>query len=375
QHPHARTARTPIGPGMSTATATTPYRAAVDTSTRDYWIFQVAGWGALTLFSILGSSQGMDEAALRFAMAKTTCMISGLFLSHLWRLFLLRHGWIDRIHAFPVKSIMLVLVAISVVQTGVLVLADVVFRGGALLADPEIWSLLPFLVLLWYAVFSIWTLCYAVVLSRRRALRFEVEKLELQVSVKDAELRALQAQVNPHFFFNSLNSIRALIYQDADSAAKAVSQLGGIMRHSLRAGQSPTVRLADEMAAVHAYLGMEKFRFEDRLHTTIEIEPDLDDVAMPPMALQTLVENAVKHGVEPSMEACEIRIAARRVDGKVVLTVANQGWLAEASASTRLGLANTSKRLALLFGTAATCTLVEQDGWVVATITLPQEQV
>ncbi|MFD2366705.1 sensor histidine kinase [Pseudoduganella sp. GCM10020061] len=354
--------------------ASASHRRPAGASNRDYWLCQLAGWGGLAVFSVLTSIQDMNEEAFRFALAKTSCMVSGLFLSHLWRQFLLRRGWIDRNGAFPVRQILGALAVISVVQTGFLVVADIVFRHGALLTDPEIWFLLPFLVLLWFAIFMVWTLCYAMVLSRRRALRFELEKLELEVSIKDAELRALQAQVNPHFFFNSLNSIRALIYQDADAAAKAVSQLGGIMRHSLRAGQVSTVRLADEMAAVNAYLGMETIRFESRLHLTIGIEPGLDDVALPPMALQTLVENAVKHGVEPSMGVCEIRIAARRDGEHVVLSVANQGWLAEASASTRLGLANTSKRLALLFGPGATCTLAEQDGWVIATITLPQVQ-
>lgn len=358
---------------MSSAVlAGTPQHYPSASSNREYWLYQLAGWGSLTVVSILGSLSGTPDEVIRFALAKTACMASGLGLSHLWRKFLLRRGWIDRNGAFPLKRMFSMLVAVSVVQTGFLALADLVFRGGALLADPEAVSLLLWLVVLWFAIFAVWTLFYAVALSRRRALRLELEKLELEVSVKDAELRALQAQVNPHFFFNSLNSIRALIYQDADSAAQAVSQLGGIMRHSLRAGQAATVRLADELAAVNAYLGMEKFRFEHRLKLTLDIEPGLDDVPMPPMALQTLVENAVKHGVEPSMDVCEVRISARRADGKVVLAVANQGVLALASASTRLGLANASKRLALLFGAEAGCTLDERDGWVTATMTLPE---
>jgi hypothetical protein len=351
-----------------------PYRSAepAPSSTREYWLCQLGGWGGMTVLAVLSALNDRGETALRFALAKTMCMVGGLLLSHAWRLFLRRRGWIDRHGAPPMKGILAGLLVLSVAQTGVLVLADVLFRHGALLGDPDAVSLLVFMCMLWYALFAVWTLCYSTMLARRRALRFELEKLQLEVSVKDAELRALQAQVNPHFFFNSLNSIRALIYADPDLAARAVGQLGGMMRHSLRAGQSPTVPLADELAAVDAYLGMEKHRFDSRLQLSFEIEPGLEDVQIPPMALQTLVENAVKHGVEPSIGPCALRIGARRVENRVELTVANQGRLVEASGSTRVGLANTSKRLSLLFGPDASCTLAERDGWVLAHVVLPQ---
>jgi hypothetical protein len=368
-----------IGPTLTHAAhgsaADAPWRGAEfgSSSSREYWLFQLGGWGGLTIFAILSAMNERGELALRFALAKTMCTMGGLVLSHFWRLFLRRRGWMDRQGAPPLKGILGGLLVLSVLQTGVLVLADVLFRRGALLADPERVSLLVFLTLLWYAVFAVWTLCYSTMLSRRRALRFELEKLQLEVSVKDAELRALQAQVNPHFFFNSLNSIRALIYDDPDLAARAVGQLGGMMRHSLRAGQSATVPLTDELAAVDAYLGMEKYRFDSRLQLGLDIEPGLDDVQIPPMALQTLVENAIKHGVESSIGACALRIGAHRVGDQVEITVANQGRLVQASDSTRLGLANTSRRLALLFGPRASCTLLERDGWVVAQVVLPQE--
>ena len=343
---------------------------------RAYWLCQLGGWGTLTVVNVLSSASGSWESVLRFAAAKTFCMIFGFALSHRWRLHLRERGWLHGNGAFPIKRVLAWLIAMSLVQTAVLIAADQVFRGGRFLTDEP--DHVPVLVVgvffLWFGVFMVWTLCYAVALSRRSAVRFELEKLEMEVSVKDAELRALQAQVNPHFFFNSLNSIRALIYQDTDAAARAVGQLAGMMRHSLHAGQYPTVRLADEMAALDAYLGMEKLRFDDRLHLTIDVAPEFSDVAMPPMALQTLVENAIKHGVEHSMSTCQVRISARRLDDLVEISVANQGTLAEASASTRLGFVNTSKRLALLFGPRSSCTLAAEDGWVTARITLPQEK-
>lgn len=343
---------------------------------RAYWLCQLGGWGALTVVSVLSSSSGSWDSVLRFAAAKTFCMMFGFALSHRWRMHLRERGWLHGSGAFPIKRFIACLIAMSVMQTIVLILSDQVFRDGQFLTDDpkDVPMLVVGVFFLWFGVFMVWSLCYAVALSRRRAFRFELEKLELEVSVKDAELRALQAQVNPHFFFNSLNSIRALIYQDADAAARAVGQLAGMMRHSLHAGQHATVRLADELAAVDAYLGMEKLRFDERLQLTIDVAPEFSEIAMPPMALQTLVENAIKHGVERSMGVCEVRVSARRLGDMAEISVANQGTLAEASASTRLGFVNTSKRLALLFGPRASCTLLAEDGWVTARITLPQEK-
>lgn len=360
----------PIPAPAAPATASPASQTA--TRARDYWLCQCTGWAILAVISVMSTGQGAFGPMWRMTVVKLLVMCNGLLLSHCWHLFLRRRGWIDR--ADPaVPRVLLGLIVLSVVQVGFLVGADVLIRGGALIADSDATAVVIALCVLWYAVFLMWTLMYAVVLSRRRARRLELEKLQLEVSVKDAELRALQAQVNPHFFFNSMNSIRALIYQDPDTAAQAVGQLAGLMRHSLRAGQAPTVRLADEVAAVNAYLAIERHRFDERLQAEVAIAPGLDEVPIPPMALQTLVENAVKHGVEPAIGACRVRVQAAHEDGRVLLTVANQGRLQAASASTRLGLANTGKRLALLFGPGAGCTLREEDGWVVAQVVLPQE--
>ena len=344
------------------------------TNERDYWIAQLLGWGGLAVVGILSSSMNEWHTAVRFAIAKVLCMLLGLGMSHLWRNSLRRQGWFEKHRTIPYKRLLGGLLLLSTLETAGLLVFDLVVREGAFFREEtDIIPNIVLLVFLWFVVFLVWTLCYAVALSRRRALRFELEKLELEVSVKDAELRALQAQVNPHFFFNSLNSIRALVYEDADAAALAVTRLAAMMRHNLQAGQADTVRLADELAAVDAYLGMEKLRFDERLQLERNIAPGLDDVHLPPMVLQTLVENAIKHGVEVSMDVCKVRISAQREGGTVLLEVANQGKMASASTSTRVGLANASKRLALLFGPAATCQLSEQNGWVRARVALPQE--
>lgn len=348
-----------------------PFKSSLN---RDYWFCQLVGWGTLAVFSVLSSSFGDREGALRFAAAKLFCIATGLGLSHLWRGLLQRRGWLVKQRGFPYGRIAGCLLVLAVVQTGCLLLADLLFRRGAFFDDREglVFNII-LLLMIWFVLFVIWTLCYAVALSRRRATRFELEKLQLEISVKEAELRALQSQVNPHFFFNSLNSIRALVYQDADSAARAINRLAGMMRHSLQAGHMDTVRLADEMAAVRAYLDMEQLRFRDRLQFSEQVPAALGDTLLPPMVLQTLVENAVRYGVERATGPCQVTISAERTANAVLVRIANQGKLAEDSESTRVGLANAQRRLALQCGPAAGCTLEASPGWVTATITLPQE--
>lgn len=194
--------------------------------------------------------------------------------------------------------------------------------------------------------------------SLRRASRFEAEALRLEILAKDAQLRALQAQVNPHFFFNSLNSVRALIFEDRQAASDMIDRLAELMRYALQSSRHDTVTLADELHAVQAYLAIEAIRFEQRLRVTYAIAPGLEQVRIPPMTLQTLVENAVKHGVEGSA-------------GGSTITIANTGTLQTLSNSTRLGLANARQRMVLALGPAATLALREQDGAVCATLQLP----
>jgi LytS/YehU family sensor histidine kinase len=205
----------------------------------------------------------------------------------------------------------------------------------------------------------------------RRANRFESQALRLDVLAKEAELKALQAQVNPHFFFNSLNSVRALIFEDQQSAAQMIDQLATLMRYTLASSYADTVPLKEELEAVQSYLAIEKIRFEERLSVAFDIAANMDTVTIPPMSLQTLVENAVKYGVEQSSEGTEIRISASHANGRAWIEVANRGALAKSGNSTRVGLANARKRLLHAKGGNATLDLVERDGWVRASLAFP----
>ncbi|QKY02294.1 sensor histidine kinase [Janthinobacterium lividum] len=331
-----------------------------------YWTFQLAGWGALTLFnSVYGGS-----TQLRIVVTIASWgSLGGLLLSHLWHGVLRRRGW--AVNGLRWRRIVPSLIVLAAIQTASVTAAFHVMyppdtiRGIA-------W--LPGALLFWFGVFLTWTVFYFTALSLRRASRFEAEALRLEVLAKDAQLRALQAQVNPHFFFNSLNSVRALIFEDREAAAHMIDQLANLMRHALQSSQHATVPLAAELEAVRAYLAIEQSRFEERLRVSFDIAPGLELVRVPPMALQTLVENAVKYGVEASADGGDIRIAARRGAGMDTLQieVANTGRLRRASGSTGIGLRNARQRLQLACGERASLELCEQAGWVHATIHLPE---
>jgi hypothetical protein len=340
---------------------------------RTYWLCQLAGWGAYALFATVSFGPNAPAEFLKIVAINIWAALCGLALSHGWRAFIKRRAWFAEIKRAPWGWLVACIVLLGLLQTVLVSLGFAVTRPSFAMRSPESissWAWIPNAVLTWIAIFSGWTTIYSYVLSSRRAKRLESEALRFEILAKDAELRALQAQINPHFFFNSLNSVRALIYESPDAAAKMVDQLAALMRYTLSSGNKTTVDLCDELEAVRAYLAIEKIRFEERLRAVFDIEPDLDNVQIPPMALQTLVENAVKYGVERNSAASEIRITIKNLPEVVSVEVANQGALVRFTDSTRLGLENSRKRLALLNHEGSQLTLVERDGWVIATFQL-----
>ncbi|MES2159829.1 MAG: histidine kinase [Pseudomonadota bacterium] len=331
-----------------------------------YWLCQLAGWNFLPVL-LLAMTPGATHTGRMIAISFWG-VVAGLLISDTWHRLLKRQirngvrvGW---------KAMTIAIVVLGTIHAAVQTVGYVVIKPFG-----EVHGLawVPGVLMFWWGVYLVWNTFYMAVLSLRRANRFEQEALRLEISAKDAELRALQAQVNPHFFFNSMNSVRALIYEDQNAAAQMIDQLASVMRYALQSGQHDTVPLAAEIEAVQAYLAIEKIRFEERMRVSVEIGLGLDQVRIPPMALQTLVENAVKYGVETSPTGSEIRIRAQRMDdGKIHIEIANLGAILPFANSTKVGLVNTRKRLALALGANASLDLTENSGWVRATMTLPE---
>ena len=326
-----------------------------------YWILQVLGWSCVILFLVFANGPHIHKPG-----ALAICLwggISGLLLTDLWHRFLKARGW-NRRHLDWRQ------VAVAGLLLGPLQLLSMTGMGALITKQPDSFEWVPML-LFWSCILLAWQACYMAALALRRANRAESEALRLDVLAKEAELRALQAQVNPHFFFNSLNSVRALIFENPPAAAQMIDQLATLMRYTLQSSYAESVPLRDELEAVQSYLAIEKIRFEERLRIALDIAGGMEQVTIPPMALQTLVENAVKYGVEQSAVGTEIRITARQADGRAMIEVANQGALQALGGSTRVGLSNARKRLVLCKGSDASLELAERSGWVHATLRFP----
>jgi signal transduction histidine kinase len=333
-----------------------------------YWIFQVVGWSLVPAFMLANGV--FYKFNLAMFWVSLWGGVWGVVLSDLWHRLLKRRSRRSIGARLGWKHILPAVLLLGVVHTALQTLGFLIFRPFGAIRGLD-W--LPGALMFWWGIHMVWNIFYMAVLSLRRANRFEAEALRLEISAKDAELRALQAQVNPHFFFNSMNSVRALIYEDQHAASRMIDQLAALMRYALQSGQSDTVPLSAELEAVQSYLAIEKIRFEERMRVSVEVDAGLEQVRIPPMALQTLVENAVKYGVETSATGSEIRIRARRnADGMIHIEIANLGAILPFANSTKVGLVNTRKRLALALGSGAGLDLSENSGWVRATLTLPE---
>jgi len=195
---------------------------------------------------------------------------------------------------------------------------------------------------------------FYVLLAIEASQKAEQRALEAQLFARDAELRALKAQVNPHFIFNSLHSISALTGSDPAKAREMCILLGDFLRRTLGLGEKEVIPLEEELALVRSFLNVEKVRFGARLDMREEIDKTSLDCLVPPLLLQPLVENAVVHGISNLVEGGWVRVTIRPEQDRLAIVVENQ-WDAEAPKKRRngLGLENVRRRLATAFGNRA----------------------
>lgn len=205
--------------------------------------------------------------------------------------------------------------------------------------------------------------------------RLQIKELEEERARKlaiEARLSSLESRIHPHFLFNTLNSISSLIQEDPRLAERLVERLAALLRFSLDSNQGGTVPLGRELKIVIDYLEIEKARFGDKLRFSIDVPPELEAVEVPPLAVQTLVENSLKHAISQRREGGEVRVSARLADDGVIIEIQDDGpGFTENSVVSGHGLDNIKARLAALFGERAALDISTRGGHTVVAITLP----
>ena len=378
-----------------------------------YWLCQLIGWGGWTLLSLFSAFQfanemfNTDKKRVIFFIVLLIEFICSILVTHLLRLVLKRMNWIK----FPLDKVVLMFI-IGVASAGLIeyngakmiahatgfsfqehvqkerkdtainmerrlaaspdyylmkkaVTGDssefyVVNRikkntgwyrdksGDWKFEDPykgrEFWNYIItfFLCALWLLIYLVW---HYIVKNRKD----QMDTLKLESTVKELELKTIKSHINPHFIFNSLNSIRALVDENPSRARQAVTELSNILRSSMQAEKSETVTLEKELDIVKDYLALEHMRFEERLKIEMQIDQDTLQQPVPPMMLQTLVENAIKHGISKQVSGGVVRVISRFKDDHMELLVQNTGQLSPIVNGDGFGIKSTEDRLNLMY--------------------------
>ena len=340
-----------------------------------YWISQVSGW---TIFILINIIIIASIETLPFIRILIWVMLGvlGILSTHLLRKVIKKRNWL----LLPLKQI-IPRVLLSSFIIGIITYGFIFTAGyfGAPLKEGEITITRAVSGILNLASISLfWSLIYFSVHYFENYKKKEIETLIWEAAVKDYELKTLKSQLNPHFMFNAMNSIRALIEEDPDAAKSALTKLSNILRYSLQMERMEKVPLEDEIETVKSYLDLEKVRFEERLKYTLNINSGSAKVEIPPMMIQTLVENGIKHGISKRTQGGEIfiksNIESASGGSKLKIEIRNSGHLSEDDLknSNGFGVTNTKHRLNLLFGEKAQFSIRnEGEDKVLAEIEIP----
>jgi LytS/YehU family sensor histidine kinase len=235
----------------------------------------------------------------------------------------------------------------------------------------------------WYFLLAAWCAFFIAMTQQRRTRLTEIRLAEAETAAHVAQVRALRYQVNPHFLFNTLNSLSSLVMSGrSDRAEEMLMALSTFFRTSLSIDPSADVSLAEEIALQRLYLDIEKVRFPDRLHVEIDIPDDLSEARVPALLLQPIIENAIKYGVSTTRSRVEIMIRARKLDGgRMQLDITNteagtakgRSRPAPTHEGTGLGLSNVCQRLEAHFGNKADCRFGPIAGGYEVSIAMPVE--
>ena len=330
---------------------------------KKYWLFQIGGWGSVALINIFFAFsfdrlETVHERQL-ILVRLFFFIIIGLMSSHLMR-FVFNFLQVTQKELrtqllFFLFITIIISIAASTFNIVLLREFDFLSKGEKTFKEN-----IPLLILsrsfYFFLYFLIWGLIYFSYHFVSKTQKQQLDNLKFEALVKELELKTIRAHINPHFIFNSMNSIRALIDENPKRARNAITELSNILRSSMQTEKMETVTLDKELSIIKDYLALEIMRFEDRLHVIYEVTQETQNRLVPPMMLQMLVENAIKHGISKQIKGGEVKIISKIENGYHQLIVQNTGKFngtLNTETNINFGLSSTINRLRLLYGDKA----------------------
>ena len=353
-----------------------------------FWFFHLTGWSALLSMNMALRMYAGDAILLNFIASVILAILCSL-ASFWFRYGYYRYSWYQR-STGRIIPIAISWSLVSGIVIGVLVALST-FLIVAILGDDE--SRQQFYVLsgdannfLLHAILgysvpivfvqSIWAFIYIMMVTYRRAQSAVMDNLRLENTLKDARLNTLAGQLNPHFLFNSLNNLRFMVHQDAKRAEDMITSLSDILRYSLDASKKDKVVVQEEIDIVMHYIELVKIQLGQRLQFSLVLDDGLEDCMIPPLAVQMLVENAVKHGIDRCPKGGALSVYGHKSDKGIMFKIINDIPMItpeSKSFGSGIGLKNIRNRLELLYNEKASLEFEKQNNQVQVTLWLPEE--
>ena len=340
-----------------------------------YWKCQFLGWGIVSAYwayrVVTSSDYGFGFNLLNYVLDVGI----GIGLTHLYRYFALRLSW----HTLNLTLLFRrILPAIILLSIAFMLLNNlkwhyfqvlILNKDRVLLSSLLTWE--PILIT-GLRTMAIWVLAYHLYHYYQREIVTATQNAELSLIAKQAQLDNLANQLNPHFLFNSLNSIKSLVIEKPEKARRAIDLLSDILRTSLYEKEELLIPLKEELNLVQDYVELEKMRFEERLDLSVSMEEDLAHTLVLPLSIQLLIENAIKHGIDKRIDGGTILLSIKKQGEQVRIVVQNPGRLTQGDNHKGLGIKNLSKRLFIQYNGEASISLDDEAGdRVIVTLLIP----
>ena len=346
-----------------------------------YWLCQIIGWFLACLYWVEGMLSCNCISIKNATINTLLTFITGIGITHLFTLIIRKYNLKEEKFPRVVYHVILFTFLIGIALWFVNIFINYyTYKEHYYLEVSKFNSLWNFTIgsfdmfIVFMRISSVWVLSYFLYHLGNRSNKAEKETAELNQLFTESSLNHLKAQVNPHFMFNSLNSVKALISEDPEKARNAVVILADILRNSLNSSSKSIISLKDELDHCRDYLKMEKIRFEERLQYEFIVQDDISGIALPPLSIQTLVENAIKHGLSDSLVGGKISITCLVENESIYASVINDGSI-KTHNSNGTGIVNLKKRFEILYPQNFNFSISEENGKVIAKFKIPKEKI